>query len=57
MTCSYVGGTSTPLGLSSNTKDISSNKIIDDLSPFHVWSDEYIKERININVKKNYIIK
>ena len=28
-------------------KDISSNKIIDDLSPFHVWSDEYIKERIN----------
>ncbi len=28
-------------------KDISSNKIIDDLSPFHIWSDEYIKERIN----------
>ena len=28
-------------------KDISSNKIIDDLSSFHVWSDEYIKERIN----------
>ena len=28
-------------------KDISSNKIIDDLSSFHIWSDEYIKERIN----------
>ena len=28
-------------------KDISSNKIIDNLSSFHVWSDEYIKERIN----------
>ena len=28
-------------------KDISSNKIIDELSSFHVWSDEYIKERIN----------
>ena len=27
--------------------DISSNKIIDNLSSFHVWSDEYIKERIN----------
>ena len=28
-------------------RDISSNKIIDDLSSFHVWSNEYIKERIN----------
>ena len=28
-------------------RDISSNKIIDNLSSFHVWSDEYIKERIN----------
>ena len=28
-------------------RDISSNKIIDDLSSFHVWSDEYIKERID----------
>ena len=28
-------------------KDISSNKIIDDLSSFHVWSDKYIKERID----------
>ena len=28
-------------------RDISSNNIIDDLSSFHVWSNEYIKERIN----------
>ena len=28
-------------------RDISSNSIIDDLSSFHVWSNEYIKERIN----------
>ncbi len=28
-------------------RDISSNKIIDGLSSFHVWSDEYIKERID----------
>ena len=28
-------------------KDVFSNEVIDKLSSFHVWSDEYIKERIN----------
>ena len=28
-------------------KDIESNETISDLSPFHIWSDEYIQERRN----------
>ncbi len=33
-------------------RDVYSNEIIDKLSSFHVWSDEYIKERINWMVEK-----